>query len=190
MPTNRTVVVDVLVWILRSSLAVVFGEGIRRRNPGAVVNAIVAILVTFLPEAIERRYAVRLRPWQRVYTVTAAVTHAVGMLGPYEDVPWWDHVTHVHSATILGGFAFAAARRHESDPRLAVSATVFVGGVLWELLEYVIHVIARRFDVEPILISYGPRDTALDLGFNFVGGTVVLAFGDRVLRNVTGETPR
>lgn len=183
MATIRVLVAETIVRATRSALVLVFAVGLRRRNPGAVVNAVVALVGSFLPDLIERRYGIEFRPWQRVYAVTAMLTHAVGMLGPYDDVGWWDHLTHVHSATLLGGLAHAVARRRNRDPRVAVLGTVTVAGVLWELLEYAIHVTARRFDVEPILVAYGKRDTVLDLCFNFVGAVLALVFGDRFLRN-------
>lgn len=183
MSTVRPQVAERIVRGIRYSLVVVFVEGVRRRDPGAVVNACLSLGASFLPGLIERRYGVEFRPWQRVYAVTATLTHAVGMLGPYDDIGWWDHLTHVHSATVLGGFVHAAARRRDRNPRSDVLISVTVAGVLWELLEYAIHVIARRFDFEPVLVAYGKRDTALDLVFNLVGAILVLAFGDRFLRN-------
>ncbi|QFU84616.1 hypothetical protein [Natronorubrum aibiense] len=179
----RSSVAKTIVHGTRSALVAVFVVGIRRRNPGAVVNAGLAFGVSFLPDLLECRFDIEFRPWQRVYTVTALLTHAIGMLGPYDDVSWWDHLTHVHSATLLGGFAHAAARRRGRDPRVDVVATVTVAGVLWELLEYAIHGTARRLDLEPILIAYGKRDTVLDLVFNLVGALLVLVFGDRYLHN-------
>lgn len=172
---------------IRYGLASVFIAGIRRRNPGAVVNAIVALIGTFLPDIIEWTTAVELRPWQRVYVNTAMITHSIGMLGPYDEVWWWDHMTHTHSATILGSVVFALSRRRGRDPRPRVIAVVACLGVLWELLEYTIHLVARRVGLEPILITYGAKDTALDLGFDLVGALLVLAFGDRVLGNLTIE---
>ncbi|MCU4975824.1 hypothetical protein OB955_24395 [Halobacteria archaeon AArc-m2/3/4] len=186
--TRRPSAAETIVRGLRYGLVVVFAEGVRRRNPGAITNACLAFAASFLPEIIERRYDVTFRPWQRVYTVTAMFTHAAGMLGPYDDVGWWDHLTHVHSATLLGGLVHAAARRRGRDPRSAVLISVSVAGVLWELLEYAIHAIARRLDVEPVLVAYGKRDTVLDLCFNFLGTLLVLAFGDRLLRNFIPHT--
>ena len=172
---------------IRYALLSVFVAGIRRRNPGAVVNAIVAVIGTYIPDIIEWTSDVELRPWQRVYVNTAMVTHAVGMLGPYDEVWWWDHLTHAHTATILGSVVFALSRRQGRDPRPRVVAVVACLGVLWELLEYTIHLVARRVGFEPILITYGAKDTALDLVFDLVGALLVLAFGDRVLGNLTIE---
>ena len=168
---------------IRYAILAVFVVGFRRRNVGAVVNAVVAIAATYLPGVVEAHYDVEFLPWQRVYTATAMFTHAVGMLGPYEEIGWWDHLTHTHSATILGGLVHVAARRRDRDPRPRVLAVVVCLGVLWELMEHTIRAVATRLGLEPILITYGKKDTFFDLCFNVLGAFLVLAFGDRLLRN-------
>lgn len=170
---------------IRHAIVGVFVAGIRKRNPGAIVNAVVTLAVTYLPGLVERRYGVEFRPWQRLYAGVAMLAHAVGMLGPYDREGWWDHVTHTMSASILGGVAHAAARRRGRDPRPRVLGLVVVGGVVWELLEYAIHAVSRRLGIEPLLVPYSRYDTALDLVFNLVGALLVLAFGDRLLGNLT-----
>ncbi|WP_121823036.1 hypothetical protein [Halostella salina] len=166
---------------IRYALVTVFLVGVRRRDPGAAANAVLAAVGTYLTDFVERTYGLELRPWQRLYVDTAMVTHAVGMLGPYDDVGWWDHLTHTHSATILGGAVFAICRRTGRDPRPRVIAAVACCGILWELAEYGIHATADRLGVEPILVTYGRTDTALDLLFDLVGAVLVLAVGDRLL---------
>ena len=170
---------------IRAGIIGVFLAGVRRRDPGAVVNAVLSLAATYLPGFVERRCDVELRPWQRVYAESASVTHAVGMLGPYDDVWWWDHLTHAHSATLLGGLVHAVSRRRGRDPRPRVVAAVVLAGVVWELAEYGIHAVADRVGHEPILVHYGRRDTLLDLLFDLVGALLVLAFGDRLLGNLT-----
>ncbi|GAB3670520.1 hypothetical protein [Halopiger thermotolerans] len=166
---------------IRYALLAVFVEGIRRRDPGAVVNAIVAAMGTYLPDLVERAYGVELRPWQRAYVQSAMITHAVGMLGPYDDVWWWDHLTHAHSSSILGGAVFAISRRRGRDPGPRVVAAVVCLGLLWELVEYAVHAAGDRLGIDPVLVSYGKKDTALDVVFDLVGAALVLAFGDCVL---------
>jgi hypothetical protein len=166
---------------IQYAILAVFVVGIRQRNPGAVVNAAVAFAATHLPDHLEAVYDVRLRPWQRLYAQTGMLTHAVGMLGPYEDTWWWDHLTHTHSATLLGGLVHLGARRRGRDPRPYVVGVVAVVGVLWELMEYAIHAVADRLGLEPLLVTYGPNDTLLDLGFDLLGALLVLLFGDSVL---------
>lgn len=183
--TPRTTAASTAEQWIRYAIVAVFVAGVRRRNPGAVANAAVSLAVSYLPGTIERRYGVEFRPWQRVYAVTAMFTHSLGMLGPYDDMWWWDHLTHAHTATLLGGLVHAGARRRGFDPRPRVIAAVVVCGTLWELVEYAIHAVARRLGVEPILVSYGRRDTALDLLFNLVGALLVLVLGDPLLRNFT-----
>lgn len=172
---------------IRDALLAVFVVGLRRRSPGAVMNALVALTGTYLPGFVERRHGVAFEPWQRVYTGTAMLTHAVGMLGPYDEVWWWDHLTHTHSATLLGGLVHVRARRRGRDPRARVLAVTLVVGVLWELMEHAIHAVARRLGLEPLLVPYGERDTVLDLGFDLLGALLVCAFGDRLLGNFTED---
>ena len=174
----------------RYAILSVFLAGFRRRNPGAVVNAAVSFVVTYLPSVVEWRYGVRFRPWQRLYLNTGMLAHAYGMLGPYDDVWWWDHLTHTYSSTLVGGFVLVRYRRRGLDPRPRVVAAVLCVGVFWELLEYAIHGVSRRVGLEPLLIPYGPEDTLFDLVFDLVGALLVLAFGDRVFSNLVDETDR
>ena len=170
---------------IRGSIVAVFVAGYRRANAGAIANAGLGLLGAYLPGFVERRYDVRFRPWQRVYTEIAMLAHAVGMLGPYDETWWWDHVTHTLSATLLGGAVHAAARRRGRDPRSRVLAVVVGGGVLWECLEYAVHALSDRYGLEPVLIPYSARDTLLDLWFDLLGALLVVLFGDRLLRNFT-----
>lgn len=175
---------------IRAGIVAVFVVGLRRRNPGAVVNALVAFAMTFVPDFVERRHGFELRPWHRVYAGVAMLTHSIGMLGPYDDIWWWDHLTHLHSASLLGSVVHVVCRRKGQDPRPRVFGVVLGFGLLWELLEYSIHSVARRLDIEPVLVSYGRQDTALDLVFNVIGALVVLVFGDRLLGEFERESSR
>lgn len=170
---------------IRYAILAVFGVGLRQRNPGAIVNAVIALAATYVPDVLERRYEFEFRPWQRLYAGIAMLAHAVGMLGPYDKQGRWDHVTHTLSASLLGGLVHAASRRRGRDPRPRVLAAIVVVGILWELLEYAVHAISDRLGLEPVLVPYSARDSLLDLFFNLVGALLVLAFGDRFLRNFT-----
>lgn len=171
----------------RGAIAAVIMAGFRRRNTGAVVNGLLAFVAAFLPRIVERECDVEFRPWQRLYTETTMLGHAVGMLGLYDDTWWWDHLTHVLSATVLGGFVHATACRRGRDPRPRVLAAIVGGGVLWELMEYAVHGVTDRLGLQPVLIPYSARDTLFDLVFDLVGALLVLAFGERSLRNFTRD---
>lgn len=168
---------------IRCAIIAVFIIGVRRRNPGAVVNAAFAYFGTYVPDAAERLSAVEFRPWQRLYLATAMLLHAIGMLGPYDDIRGWDHVTHTLSASIVGGATFVSAKRRGKDPRALTLGSVVALGVLWEIIEYLIHTTANRLGVEPILVFYSREDTVLDLVFNLVGALLVILFGNRCLAN-------
>lgn len=172
---------------IRVGILAVLLTGLRRRNPGAVLNGILLLAATYLPEFVERRYDVEFRPWQRVYVESAMVTHAAGMLGLYDDIWWWDHLTHTHSSTLLSGLVYTVSRRRDRDPRPRVVAIVVLVGVVWEFTEYVIHAVADRLGLEPILVHYGRTDTLLDLVFDLAGALLVLAFGDRPVGNFVGD---
>ncbi|WP_049916883.1 hypothetical protein [Halogeometricum pallidum] len=175
---------------IRAGILAAFVAGIRRRNPGAVVNGVAAFALTYLPRLLERRFDVDLRGWQRTYLSVAMLAHAVGMLGLYDDDDrwwWWDHLTHTLSSTVLGGIAYVVADRRGRDPRRTVAVALIGGGVVWEVLEYGVHALTDRLGVDPVLVPYSARDTALDLLFNLVGGAVVVAFGDRLLENLLGD---
>jgi xanthosine utilization system XapX-like protein len=174
----------------RYALLAVSAIGLRQRDPGAVVNGALSFVGTYLPSIVERRFGVELRPWQRVYVAAAMVNHSVGMLGPYDDVWWWDHLTHTHSATLLGGVVFAVARRRGRDPGPRVVAVVVCAGVLWEVAEYAIHATARRLGVEPVLVTYGRSDTLFDLLFDLVGALLVVVLGDYLLDNLAEPSER
>ena len=171
---------------IKGATLAVFVEGLRQRNSNAIVNAVLMFTATYLPGIAERLYDVRFRPWQRVYTEIAMLAHAVGFLGPYDDT-WWDHVTHVLSATLFGGLIHVAAHRRGRNPKRDVLASIVGGGILWESMEYTVHRLSDRLGVEPVLVYYGPRDTLKDLLFNLLGAFFVLVFGDRLLRNFTGN---
>lgn len=173
---------------VRVALVAVLVLGVRRRDFGAIANACCGLLASYLPAAIEHRYDVAFQPWQRLYTTSATLTHATGMFGLYDDVWWWDHITHTHTATVLASIVYTHARQTGRDPRTRVIAAVTIAGILWELLEYTIHRTARQADLEPVLIPYGKRDTVLDLCFNLVGAALVLAVGDRLLENFIRAT--
>lgn len=187
MPSRRipwTTAAHKVERIVRYGLVSVLMIGFQQRNPSVVVNAVLALVATFLPDLIEHHYDMAFRPWQRMYAAIAMLMHAIGMVGPYDEVWWWDHLTHTHSATLLSGIVYTLSRRRGRDPRRDVVSVVVCAGTLWELMEYVIHVIANRLGFEPVLVSYGPIDTFLDLLFNLVGALLVLVFGDSALENL------
>lgn len=95
-------------------------------------------------------------------------------------------ISHTHSATLLSGIVYAVSRRRGRDPRLDVIGVVACVSVLWELMEYVSHVITTRLGSEPILVTY----STFDLVFDLLGAVLVLVFADQLLENFIADTTR
>lgn len=178
------------------------------RNVPAIVNAVAALGVAFLPTALgvalwivpgpDAGAIVSLSVW----TALAGLLHAWGMLGWYDTVWWWDHVTHTVSAGVVAVLFYGGL--HAADPRtwLAVAgipatATVAVVavaltlglGLCWEFGELLAREVGERYDVEPVLEHYGVRDTAFDLVFDGVGAVAVVAVDPRLAGTVGAFDP-
>lgn len=169
--------------------------GIRRRDPSVIVNGLLSLVFASLPRSVERRTDVRFRPWQRGWISMAGLVHTLGMLGPYDDIWWWDDLAHTLSGVVVAGLADVLYRSDaeatygaEGCSRPAFIAGVTLGfGVVWELLEYLVHTLGVRIGIEPMLVQYGRRDTVGDLVFGLLGAALVVRFGRRALANFVDD---
>jgi hypothetical protein len=66
---------------------------------------------------------------------------------------------------------------------------VLVVGVFWELVELLARDVGERYDVEPVLVHYGRRDTALDLVFDLVGALAVVGLDVRTFLPLAERHP-
>lgn len=187
VPSGRTA-----TRLLQVAIGVVLVTGVTLQNLGVVVNALLSLGVTFLPPVLARDWEVRLDTRLTLYIAVAVFLHSLGMLGFYESVWWYDHLTHTLSATVVAGVGYATARAFDehSDavyfPRgfLALYVLLFTLalGVFWEVLEFGARLLASAAGMEPILFQYGIGDTLLDLVFNTAGAVLVALFGSGVLQ--------
>lgn len=166
--------------------------GWRAANVPAVVNAAAAFLVASSPPLLEAVVAagtgatVSFGPELRLWIAAAGFLHQLGMLGWYDTVWWWDHLTHTVSAAFLASLAYTNLWVVDRQlPEVSLSLAYVVAftvlftlavGVLWELIELAARVVGDAIDRPPVLEHYGLRDTALDMVFNAVGATLVVAF--------------
>ncbi|MFB6102373.1 MAG: hypothetical protein ABEJ73_07375 [Haloplanus sp.] len=155
-------------------------EGLRRRNATVVVNALVSLTLALLPVfAFPRLTGIgSLLP---LWVAVAGLLHCLGMLGRYESIQWWDHLTHTVSATLVAALLYAAlvVSGVVRSPVALAGATILLTlavGVFWELVELIARDVADRFDVDPVLVHYGWRDSALDLVFDVIGALAVVLF--------------
>ena len=166
------------VLLTAGPLAALLALAVERENGAAVVNTAACLLVTLVPVAVETGVGVSLTPLLTFWIGGASVLHCVGMLGVYESVRGWDHLTHTVSAALAGALLYAGflvvADRSAAGAAAATLLLIVGLGVLWELLELAMRELGERYGVEPVLIHYGWRDTALDMVFDVVGVALVL----------------
>jgi hypothetical protein len=173
--------------LARGGLVAVLLAGAFTRNVGVIVNASGALAVSYLPAVVARDLDVPLPPWVATYVAVAVLLHGVGMLALYDAVWWWDHLTHVLSASVVAGVASITVQAFaEHDPRVYVPqpylgayvvATAIAVGVGWEVAEEAMRVLALELGYDPVLVVYSLGDSILDLVFDAVGGLVVAIFG-------------
>lgn len=178
------------ILLLSAGIVATLVAAIQRGNGAAIVNA-VASLGAVLGAAAVTGGLVPAPAWLAatgsaltLWVAAAGLLHCVGMLGPYETVWWWDHLTHVVSGALVAALAYAGllvvGRGTTTGPldwpTVAALTVLFtlLAGVFWELIELVARDLGERFGVEPVLVHYGWRDTALDLLFDVVGALLVV----------------
>ena len=181
--------ITVGILVVETALLVVLYAAHVQGNTAAVINTLGSISITFVPWIVD--WAVGISGSQQPATVSgltliigvAGLLHCLGMLGLYESTNWWDHLTHTVSAALAAALLYAGLLVWTSDGTVAAVGAVlaiFGLGVAWELLELAAREIADWYDIEPVLVHYGWRDTALDLVFDLVGALLVVALDIRL----------
>jgi hypothetical protein len=186
-------------FLLQGAILCLFAVAVRRRNAAAAINAIGSFALAVLPAAVEIAWNVPVDPRLPLWLGVAGFLHSLGMLGLYESRWWWDNLTHTVSAALLAALLYAgvivalpALAGDDGPPGTAAAVTVvatFAVGVFWELIELVAREVGERFDIEPVLVHYGRRDTAVDLVFDVVGALLVVGFDLRIFVPLVGRFP-
>jgi hypothetical protein len=178
--------------------------GFERQNVGVIVNAAVALAVTYVPAILERDYELPMDAGLTVWVTGAVFLHAFGVVGVpgltgnlYRGLWWWDHLTHALSSSIVAAVGYTAVRGLDEHtdavhlpPRFTfVFVLVFVAafGVLWEVVEFALGGLSAALGSGAVLTQYGLEDTMLDMGFNLLGGLLVGLFGTAHLTDLTGH---
>ena len=168
--------------------------GVVAGAPKAITNGTIALLVTFIPAVLERNYKIPLDPWLGVWITAAVFFHTLGSARFYEQIWWWDHLTHSLSASLVAGVGYTAIRAvdlHSDEiripPRFAfvfILIVVIAFGVIWELFEFGLDIIADETGIAMPLAQHGLDDTVLDSMYNTLGALVVATFGQAHLSGV------
>ncbi|MFW6318410.1 MAG: hypothetical protein ACOC06_08095 [Halorubrum sp.] len=168
-------------------LVVIVAYGFVAGEQKAISNGIIGFLVTLIPAASERRYDLPLDPWLALWITSAVFLHTVGSAGFYARIEWWDHVTHSLSASVVAAAGYTALRGVDlhSDgiqipSRFAfvfIVVVVLAFGVLWELFEFGLDIVATETGIDMPLAQHGLEDTISDLTYNTIGAVLVGLFG-------------
>jgi hypothetical protein len=168
-------------------------ESVRRRDGSALVNSVVVVGVSLAPVAVDSLSSVAVGSELTAWLGLAGLLHMLGMLGLYESVWWWDHLTHTVSAALVGALLYGGliVVSDASRPVVSLLAVVLTlaGGVCWELIELVARALGRRYDVEPVLVHYGWDDTAFDLVFDALGAVAVVTLRIDVFAGLAVQAP-
>ncbi|WP_254522675.1 hypothetical protein [Natrinema caseinilyticum] len=169
--------------------------GLVRRDLTTVVNAGVALAITFLPAVLERDARLPLEPGLVFWLTAAVFLHALGSAGAYALVGQWDSLTHTLSASIVAAAGYAVVRGidlHTDEVSLPTTMLfafilvfVLAFGVLWELLEFAIDESARRLGFQAVVAQYGLNDTIVDLLFDGAGAVVAAIWGALYLTDLS-----
>lgn len=176
-----------LVRLLQLMLVGVLLVGFIGGNLSVIVNSGLALIVTQFPAILERDYELSMDSGLVLWITTAVFVHAVGALGPYQTVWWWDTLAHALSSSVIAAIGYTTVRaisEHTVDVwipsrllALFIMLFVIAAGVLWEVIEFLAGQLATFVGIEGVLIQYGLTDTMFDLVFDIVGGLVVAVWG-------------
>jgi AcrR family transcriptional regulator len=199
LPTPSVRTQQRLTRLMQVILLGIASYGLVGGQPKSISNGAIALLITFLPAVLERNYEIPLDPWLALWITSAVFLHTLGSAGLYTLVPWWDHVTHALSASLVAGVGYTAVRAvdlHSDEiliPRrfafVYLGVVVLAFGVTWELFEFALDVFANATSLQMPLAQQGLDDTVRDLLFNSLGALLVAVFGQIHLHDVA-ETVR
>ena len=166
--------------VLLAAILLTLVVAVRRRDVAAAINSVVAVAVVAVPFVLPAVAGPGAPTTLALWLAVAALLHAVGMLGPYDSVRWWDTVTHFVSASFVATLWYAGALVGDVPwPAVTAVLLTFVAGLWWELLELVARELGEALEIEPVLVHYGRRDTLVDLAVDVVGAVAVVVLDVR-----------
>ncbi len=164
--------------LMQAGMVAIALAGIVTGNLTWLPAAFVALLISEVPSILARDLKLVL-PFQFNFLIVFALfLHVVGgYYGFYDDIPWWDHLTHATSASLVAAiglvFVVSVDRYVETIylPRrfLAFFVIMFTMsfGVLWELMEF------ATDELTGSMLQYSLDDSMLDLLFDGFAGFIV-----------------
>lgn len=167
---------------MQASLAILLVSGFYFGSGKVITNAGLGLFITFLPALMEKRYDIVADPFLSLWITSAVFFHALGSFGFYGSVWWWDHLTHALSASIVAAIGYTFIRSIDIHTEkiylpqkfmfIFILLTIMAFGVVWELFEYGLDIIADTYQVSMPLAQHGLTDTMKDMMFNTIGATI------------------
>ena len=167
-----------------------------------LVQCMTAILVMFLPSALERRFRLEIPNYMVV--LYFAFLYCAVYLGEvrnfYYAVPHWETILHGFSGAMLGALGFVLVNLLNDAPNVKMSLSPgFVAffafcfalacGAVWEIYEYLmdglLHMNMQHFAIEdgtPLMGRAALLDTMKDLIVDALGALVIAVIGYFPLR--------
>jgi hypothetical protein len=166
--------------------------GIATGNLTWVPAAVVSLLMSGIPSLVRRDLAIVLPFELNFLIVLALFLHVVGgFSGFYDNVPGWDHVTHIMSSSLIAALGFVAVVTVDKyldsiflpRPFLTFFIVMFTMafGVLWELMEF------ANDQLTGSHLQYSLEDSMVDLIFDGFAGFIVAALGAYYLTHTAHE---
>jgi len=203
-----------IVKLMEVSLVGFFFIGLYLGETGIIINSAVGLGVIQLPAILERDYHVHMDAGLILWITAAVFFHSLGTIplpaavieavggetdaareSLYSTIWWWDHATHMLSASLVAAAGYATARAlDEHDESLTfppafmvvfILLLVIAFGVFWVVLEFGISQLSVVLDIGSALAQYGIGDTMLDLCFDATGGLIVAVWGGAHLGGVS-----
>ncbi|MFQ3275340.1 MAG: hypothetical protein ACI9LV_000027 [Candidatus Nanohaloarchaea archaeon] len=181
--------------LMQIMLLGMLAAGLYTRSSKIVINSALGLGVSFLPAIFERDYSFSISPFLSLWITSAVFFHALGSFGLYGAVSWWDHFTHSLSASLVAGTGYTVIRSidlHKPDIRLPdrfmfvfILMTVVAFGVVWELFEFGLDLVATATEISMPLAQHGLSDTMKDMSFNLAGAVIAAFLGQAYLSELS-----
>lgn len=170
-----------LLQVLILGLAV---YSIYRGNARWFLSCVLSFFVTMIPTLLTRNLKIVIPPLLDFWIGVALFLHVFGgVMGLYDHVWWWDHVTHFISAALISILGFTVlltiTRLSHSlfvPPKVipvVIILFILATGVIWEIFEFFCDIVLGT------TMQYSLTDTVHDMMFNTVGAVFASILGYR-----------
>ncbi len=168
-------------------LAILLISGIFTNSSKVVTNSLIGLIISFSPAILEKNYKITLNPFLALWITSAVFFHALGSFGLYGSITWWDHLTHALSSSVVAAIGYTTVRAldiHSDQIHLPkkfmfifIILTVLAFGVIWEIFEYTLDIIAEATQIPMPLAQHGLEDTMKDMIYNTLGALTTATLG-------------